>query len=110
MTYAKTVTAAIEWKQFALQSFAAWPGQWLNDNAMRLNSIADKGLGLLDWLTNRHETGPAAEGHDETSPFLVEFFLVQGVGFRCMAYRDFEGKWHHAFNNKELPGTVRVLE
>jgi hypothetical protein len=77
---------------------------------MRLNSTAGKGRGFMDWLTSLHESLPAATEHDETSPFLVEFFMVEGIGFQCMAYRDFEGKWYHAFNNKELPGRVHVLE
>ena len=48
----------------------------------------------MDWLTSLHESLPAATEHDETSPFLVEFFMVEGIGFQCMAYRDFEGKWY----------------
>jgi hypothetical protein len=64
----------------------------------------------MEWLIGRHEPKPVSGKHDETSPFLVEFFLVQGVGFQCMAYKDFDGKWHHAFNNKELPGRIRVLQ
>jgi hypothetical protein len=64
----------------------------------------------MDWLASLHESRAVADEYDGTSPFLVEFFMVQGVGFQCMAYRDFQGKWHHAFNNKELPGRVDVLE
>jgi hypothetical protein len=44
------------------------------------------------------------------SPFVREFFLVQGAGYRCMAYRNDKGQWRGAFNNEELPGDVRVLE
>lgn len=47
--------------------------------------------------------------HQSDSPFIFEFFLVQGVNFRCMAYRDGTGKWRGAFNNMELPGFIRVL-
>jgi hypothetical protein len=50
------------------------------------------------------------ENEDLSSPFIREFFLVQGVGFRCMAYRNSEGKWCGAFNNEELPGPIRILE
>jgi hypothetical protein len=77
---------------------------------MKLNSTAGKGRGFMDWLTSLHEAKPEAAEHDEGSPFLVEFFMVQGAGFQCMAYKDYDGKWHHAFNNKELPGLVHVLE
>jgi hypothetical protein len=41
---------------------------------------------------------------------LIEFFLVQGVGFRCTAYCDPVGKWRDAFTNAELPGEVQILE
>lgn len=57
----------------------------------------------------RHDTKPHAEERSETSPFTIEFFMVQGIGFKCMAYREGDGKWRGAFDNEELPGTVRVL-
>jgi hypothetical protein len=46
---------------------------------------------------------------DWASPFVHEFFLVQGRGFRCMAYRNEDGKWRGAFDHEELPGAIRVL-
>ncbi|MDR3458134.1 MAG: hypothetical protein P4N60_11850 [Verrucomicrobiae bacterium] len=46
----------------------------------------------------------------ESSPFTVEFFWVQGIGFRCMAYQDQAGKWYEAFCNWALPGPIRILE
>jgi hypothetical protein len=46
---------------------------------------------------------------ESVSPFVVEFFMVQGSGFRCMAYRNDDGKWHGAFDDEELPGAIRVL-
>jgi hypothetical protein len=51
-----------------------------------------------------------AQPENGNSPFVLEFFLVQGAGFRCMAYRNDDGKWRGAFNHEELPGAVRVLE
>jgi len=54
--------------------------------------------------------GPEAGEPGGASPFVNEFFLVQGDGFCCMAYRDPEGKWRGAFNNEELPGVIRVLD
>lgn len=75
---------------------------------MRINSTTDKMQSLLDCVIGRN--GAKAEaGHDEASPFLVEFFMVQGVGFKCMAYMGFDGKWHAAFTNSTLPGNIRVL-
>jgi len=50
--------------------------------------------------------GESADG----SPFLVEFYLVQGTGFRCMAYRDQQGTWRNAFSNDELFGDIQILE
>jgi hypothetical protein len=50
-----------------------------------------------------------AAQEDSMSPFVLEFFMVQGTGFRCMAYRNGEGRWRGAFDNEELPGEVRVL-
>ena len=54
------------------------------------------------WYNARLENG--------MSPFVVEFFTVQGAGFRCMAYRNGDGKWREAFNDRELSGVVRVLD
>lgn len=55
-----------------------------------------------------HNSEPTV--HDAASPFLVEFFMVQGMGFVCMAYRNSDGKWRGAFDNRELPGSIRILE
>ena len=46
----------------------------------------------------------------EPSPFLLEFFLVQGIGFRCTAYRDLDGKWRDALNHEELFGEISVVD
>lgn len=54
--------------------------------------------------------GPAGEARGEASPFILEFFMVQSAGYRCMAYLNKEGKWRGAFDHRELPGTIRVLE
>ena len=55
------------------------------------------------------EPVPSAR-QSEPSPFLIEFLLVQGIGFRCTAYRDPVGKWRDAFTNAELPGEIQILE
>jgi hypothetical protein len=47
---------------------------------------------------------------NDISPFLVEFFMVQGAGFRCMAYQDDEGRWRRAFDNAELAGRIAIFE
>ena len=53
---------------------------------------------------------PMAEEQNGKSPFIIEFFMVQGAGFKCMAYLNDDGKWHEAFNGEVLPGAIRVLE
>ena len=57
---------------------------------------------------NQSESGTANVQAGD-SPFIFEFFLIQGIHFRCMAYRDDKGQWRGAFNNIELPGPIRVL-
>jgi hypothetical protein len=57
---------------------------------------------------NRQSTALTEEA-GWTSPFIHEFFLVQGSGFRCMAYRNDDGKWRGAFSDEVLQGSVRVL-
>jgi hypothetical protein len=46
----------------------------------------------------------------EESPFLAEFFMIEGPGYRCMAYNDSEGRWRKAFNHTILPGQIRIIE
>jgi hypothetical protein len=36
-------------------------------------------------------------------------FIVQCVGFRCMAYRDSSGKWRDYFNDDEITGEVSII-
>lgn len=55
------------------------------------------------------DAGPMTRGLNGDSPFVFEFFLVQGMNFCCMAYRDDHGKWRMAFSHTELPGNVRVV-
>ena len=51
-----------------------------------------------------------AETPEGGSPFDTEFFMVQGAGFKCMAWHDANGKWRTAFENQILPGNVRVVD
>jgi hypothetical protein len=65
-------------------------------------------------MMNQSEPGqsgnrPAVKTSGDESPFDSEFFFVQGINFKCMAYRDETGKWRGAFNHLELPGMIRVL-
>lgn len=61
-----------------------------------------------------HQTVKPQQGFmsaaDETSPFVVEFFMVRGTDFVCMAYFDKDGKWRNAYSNIELRRVVCVLD
>jgi hypothetical protein len=62
-------------------------------------------------MTNQINTPDAAvENLSARSPFVLEFFMVEGVGFRCMAYCDKVGKWRNAFTNEELFGDIYIVE
>jgi hypothetical protein len=50
------------------------------------------------------------EAAPETSPFLLEFFMVQVASFRGMAYCGQDGKWHEAYSDAELEGEISFLE
>lgn len=57
------------------------------------------------------ETMPmvAVADMEDASPFVIEFFMLQGIGFRCMGYRDKDGKWRSAFNHVELFGKIQIV-
>lgn len=75
---------------------------------MMLRSTTGKCRGAIRRLIAGNDSKAAVA--DARSPFLVEFFMVRGVGFQCMAYRNSDGKWRGAFDNRELPGTIHVLD
>ncbi len=55
--------------------------------------------------------GPAGEAPaGPPPPFIIDFRLVQGIGFKCMAYRDQDGIWREAAGNDELPEPLQILE
>ena len=61
-------------------------------------------------MTLQSELLVAAETPADTSPFIVEFFMVRGPGFRCMAYCGADARWHNAFNDEELFGDIQILD
>jgi hypothetical protein len=68
----------------------------------------------MSYMMNHSEPGqpanrPATKNPGDESPFDAEFFIVQGINFKCMAYRDERGKWRGAFNHLELPGMIQIL-
>jgi hypothetical protein len=47
---------------------------------------------------------------DDPLPAIGEQVLVQAEGFRCLAFRDKDGKWRYTFHQGELQGTIRVVK
>jgi hypothetical protein len=50
---------------------------------------------------------------NDASPFVLEHFkfcMVQGTGFKCMAYRDYDGTLRRVSDHKALTGSIRILE
>jgi hypothetical protein len=56
------------------------------------------------------EPESVAEKRPEVTPFLVEYFMVQSICFRGMAYCDQDGRWRNAANNDQLLGRVYLLD
>jgi hypothetical protein len=53
---------------------------------------------------------PALEDIDNLPPEPNEVMLVQCERFRCLAFRDRQGKWRSPFSKMELPRVVHVIE
>lgn len=47
---------------------------------------------------------------DRKGPIDGEGTLVRCAQFRCMAYRDRDGKWRDYFSNDTLPEPVEVID
>jgi hypothetical protein len=47
---------------------------------------------------------------EDALPPIGETVLVQAQGYRCLAFRDKDGKWRGAFHQDELHGTIRVIK
>ncbi|MBC8097456.1 MAG: hypothetical protein H7Y43_16750 [Akkermansiaceae bacterium] len=52
---------------------------------------------------------PKKKERQSELPPAGEVALVQGKGFRCMAYRDKDGKWRDYLRRDELPEPIKVL-
>jgi hypothetical protein len=50
-------------------------------------------------------SGPGSDAR----PNLERAVLVQGEGFRCLAFQDREGRWRNYFNRELLHGAIRIL-
>jgi len=52
---------------------------------------------------------PEGRGKERELPAPGERVMVRCHDFRCLAYRDAEGKWRDAEHDKELPEVIEVL-
>jgi hypothetical protein len=55
-------------------------------------------------------SSPGLEDIDSLPPSPDEVMLVQCEKFRCLAFRDKQGKWRSPFSKTELPRVVYVIE
>jgi hypothetical protein len=76
-------------------------------DAVKIIQLVQNKMNTNDSLTRK---SPSALAENGSSPFLIEFFMVHAMGFRCMAYRDDHGRWRRAFDNVELAGRIRIVE
>jgi hypothetical protein len=52
---------------------------------------------------------PVIRGKGQPIPPLGQPAMVRCPGFRCLAYRDKDGKWRDVAHNQELPEVLEVL-
>jgi hypothetical protein len=52
---------------------------------------------------------PDIRGKSQPIPPLGQAAMVRCPGFRCLAYRDKDGKWRDVAHNQELPEVLEVL-
>ena len=64
----------------------------------------DVGNGLT---MNNGKSGTVDDGLN--APTMENAIYVRCAGFRCLAYRDLEGKWRNFFTLELLPGNVEEL-
>lgn len=64
----------------------------------------------MNAMTQTIAGNAAITATSDPSPFLVEFFMVWGSGYKCMAYQDQDGKWRRAFDGQQLSGNVVIVE
>jgi len=58
---------------------------------------------------NPRDPGQSGKKPRMTLPPIGERVVVRCADFRCLAYRDAEGKWRDARNDKELPEVLEVV-
>ena len=49
------------------------------------------------------------DGRDKTQALDLNLVWIQCKGYRCMAYRDSEGKWINFYTNEKLTDFIEVI-
>lgn len=52
----------------------------------------------------------STEQKEKDLPPVGQEVLVQCSSFKCVGYRDSEGKWRDAFDGRELPKVIQIIE
>ena len=58
----------------------------------------------------KHRSEKLGADSERPLPRIGEQVVVQCEGYRCLAYRDKEGKWRSAQGGEELPNVLKVLQ
>ncbi len=78
---------------------------------IRRETIWNSAIALSDLVTTRRNMKEFANDEGAGLPVPKEgaLVIVQCEGFRCMAFRDGQGKWIDAVHRTELPRVIRVV-
>jgi len=60
-------------------------------------------------MENKHRSDELGADQEQPLPRVGEQVVVQCEGYRCLAYRDKDGKWRSAQGGQEIPKVVRIL-
>ncbi len=60
-------------------------------------------------MEHKHGTEELGAEQDRPLPRVGEQVVVQCEGYRCLAYRDKDGKWRNAQSGQEIPKVLRIL-
>jgi hypothetical protein len=61
-------------------------------------------------MSDHAQASKPGDPPDDLLPPIGEQVLIQAEGFRCLAFRDKDGKWRNVFGRGELPGIIRVIK
>lgn len=64
---------------------------------------------MSETMTTTSDRVFAAKQPNNAKSLVMQFLLVQGINFRCVAFCDQQGRWRDAFNREELFGDIHIL-